>query len=226
MDKTTDLDIKRIEAYATMPTQPDAEKMTVFMYEVRAMAQEILRLRGKRLVELSKKMSYFLRHNPGRANLALDDQGYVSVKKLLRALGDKAVRADIDAIITGMDKVRFQFSEDGERIRACQGHSTPDVTIDYVEQTPPDFLYHGTSEKNAGAIADSGSILPMKRQYVHLSADHKTAMDVGKRHGVPTALVIAAGDMWKHGFKFYKADNGVWLVSEIPVKYLVASSHR
>lgn len=37
---------ERIEYYTQLPTQPDGEGRTVFMYEVRRMAHELLALRG------------------------------------------------------------------------------------------------------------------------------------------------------------------------------------
>ena len=59
-----------------------------------------------------------------------------------------------------------------------------------------------------------------ERHYVHLSIDTKTAVAVGKRHGKPVVLKINALAMFQQGFKFYLADNGVWLTENVPNQFL------
>ena len=60
----------------------------------------------------------------------------------------------------------------------------------------------------------------MSRHHVHLSADPETARIVGGRHGQPVVLSVDARGMSLAGFKFYRSDNGVWLVDEVPPEYL------
>jgi putative RNA 2'-phosphotransferase len=45
-------------------------------------------------------------------------------------------------------------------------------------------------------------------------------MQVGKRHGKPAVLRVAAIEMQGDGFKFYCADNGVWLTDSVPPRFL------
>lgn len=52
MDKQDQLPLNRIEYYQTLPTQPDG--CTVFMYEVRRMAQELAELRRQSVIEPNK----------------------------------------------------------------------------------------------------------------------------------------------------------------------------
>ncbi len=52
MDKQDQLPLSRIEYYQTLPTQPDG--CTVFMYEVRRMAQELAELRRQSVIEPNK----------------------------------------------------------------------------------------------------------------------------------------------------------------------------
>lgn len=68
-------------------------------------------------------------------------------------------------------KQRYAFSLGEKEIRAKQGHSFP-VQMDFREANPPEVLYHGTSKKSFGTIAEHG-LLPMSCQYVHLSLDIK-----------------------------------------------------
>jgi len=60
---------------------------------------------------------------------------------------------------------------------------------------------------------------PGERQQVHLSENEKTARDVGLRHGKPVILRIDALGMHAQGFRFYRAENGVWLTGHVPVAF-------
>ena len=71
----------------------------------------------------------------------------------------------------------------------------------------------------ADTILEQG-LLPMSRQYVHLSTDMRTAINVGTRHGRPSIFTVSAQDMHRNGIEFFKADNGVWLTKNVPVVYL------
>jgi len=121
--------------------------------------------------------------------------------------------------VTTSDKKRFSISEDGLRIRAVQGHSTESVDINYVEQVPPEFLYHGTATRFLESIRKEG-LLPGSRQYVHLSQDEQTAFAVGRRHGKSVVLKIKALLMYEQGFKFFQAENGVWLTDTVSLVFI------
>ena len=60
----------------------------------------------------------------------------------------------------------------------------------------------------------------MKRHHVHLSADTKTAEQVGSRRGNPIVLVVNTAQMYQDGHVFYISDNGVWLTDHVPPRYL------
>ena len=60
----------------------------------------------------------------------------------------------------------------------------------------------------------------MSRLYVHLSKDIETALQVGKRHGIPVILKIYSGAMYKDGQPFYLSKNGVWLVEKVDTNYI------
>lgn len=171
----------------------------------------------KTLTKRSKRLSYVLRHKPESANIKLDAQGFTSVQTLLDSL--KWQRDDLDFIVKNNNKKRFEFSDDGLKIRARQGHSI-DVDLGYKEIEPPDFLYHGTTKDRAEAILSSQGLEKMKRHHVHLSPDVETAKNVGSRHGKPVILTILAKQMYNTGYKFYKTKNNVWLVDSVPVRYI------
>ena len=173
---------------------------------------------SRQLSEISKFLSFVLRHQPDSIGITLDLEGWTDISALITAAANDGRQLDrdlIQAVVTTSDKKRFAISEDGLRIRAVQGHSTESVDINYVKQVPPEFLYHGTATRFLESIRKDG-LLPGSRQYVHLSQDEQTALAVGQRHGKPVALKIKALLMHEQGFNFLKAENGVWLTSAVP----------
>ncbi len=174
-------------------------------------------------VRLSKEVSYVLRHAPWEYGLELDEGGFVPVDQLLTALNDRSegnrtvTADDLHAIIRSSDKKRHEIV-DG-KIRACYGHTTP-IKIAREQATPPSVLYHGTARRFLVAIFTDG-LKPMARQYVHLSADIDTARRVGaRRDSEPAVLAVDAALAAKDGCSFYIGNNKVWLVDEVPAKYL------
>ena len=155
--------------------------------------------------EISKRLSYVLRHRPDSIGITLDAAGWVAVDELER-------------VVATNDKQRFAFNADGSMIRALQGHSTP-VTLGHPTAVPPELLYHGTVERFLPDILRDG-LKPGARHDVHLSPDEATARRVGARRGQPVILVIRAGDMHRDGHAFQIADNGVWLTPHVPPRYI------
>jgi len=177
----------------------------------------------KLLTKRSKFLSLVLRHKPEKINITLDKNGWVPVLSLLSALdiygGMTLTLEELKEIVETNDKKRFAFSADGAMIRANQGHSV-EVDLDWPEQTPDAFLYHGTVQKYLDDIKAEG-LKKMNRHHVHLSNDISTAINVGARRGQPVILVIDAKSMCRNGHKFYLSDNGVWLTDRVPSKYII-----
>ena len=175
------------------------------------------------LVRLSKTISHALRHKPEDYGLMLDAEGWVAVDDLLEALrrrlGSRRVidLASIKTIIVESEKQRFEL-HDG-KIRAFYGHSTS-TKIEREAVTPPELLYHGTTYEAAQAILREG-LRSMKRQYVHLSTDAKTARIVGlRRTGKPVILRISALEAHQQGIKFYLGNEDIWMADEIPPTFI------
>jgi len=171
--------------------------------------------------ELSKFLSYVLRHAPQSIGLTLDANGWADVEDLLArapAAGHTFDRATLHDVVARSDKKRFTLSEDGSRIRAAQGHSVA-IDLDIAPMIPPAMLFHGTATRNVAAILTEG-LKPGRRQKVHLSLDEETASKVGQRHGKPVVLRIDAAGMHAHGLSFWRAENGVWLTDHVPPQFL------
>lgn len=172
--------------------------------------------------EVSKFLSYVLRHEPQAIGLTLDREGWADMAALIdgaRGSGRELDAALIRAVVDGSDKKRFAISADGLRIRAVQGHSTDSVAIAFAEKVPPALLYHGTATRFLESIMRAG-LKPGERQYVHLSGDIETAVAVGQRYGIPVVLTIDARQMHQQGFRFFQAENGVWLTSHVPPPFM------
>lgn len=170
---------------------------------------------------LSKFLSWILRHQPEAIGLSLDPNGWADIRLLLEKAAQHQHPMDMDTlkhIVATNPKQRFSLDATQTRIRANQGHSIS-VDLALVPQQPPALLYHGTAISNAASI-DGQGILKQQRQHVHLSSDIATATQVGSRHGKPYIFTVAAADMHRDGFVFYRSENGVWLTDSVPPQYL------
>ena len=175
-----------------------------------------------RLTELSKEISYALRHAPWEYELEMDEEGWVPIEQLLDALHRKndwksITQEDIQQMIDISEKKRHENV--GSRIRAFYGHSIP-MKISKIQSKPPEILYHGTARRFMESIMKNG-LSPQSRQYVHLSQDVETAQNVGKRHGdKPYILRIDSLRAWNDGISFYYGNEKVWLADTVPSIYI------
>lgn len=173
-------------------------------------------------IKVSKFLSLVLRHEPELIGITLDAGGWVRVSELLHACqahGQTLTLTGLHQLVARDDKQRFSLSEDGQMIRANQGHSVP-VELGYVAAIPPDILYHGTVEKFLPSIREEG-LKRGARHHVHLSPDLQTAQNVGRRRGKPINLKVAGGRMYRDGHEFFRSANGVWLTEHVPREYLI-----
>ena len=177
----------------------------------------------KNFTELSKEISYALRHAPWEYELEMDENGFVPLLQLISSINESGhynrgiFDSDIEYIIETSEKKRFEIV-DG-KIRALYGHSIP-MFIKKDEGIPPDVLYHGTTDRAYPEIEKNG-LLPMARQYVHMSVDTKMANQVAKRrYGGTVILKIDAKAAVADGIKFYVGNDMVWLANAIPPKYI------
>lgn len=175
------------------------------------------------LTKRSKYLSLLLRHKPEAGKIVLDKNGWAKVSDLID--GDKAgfKLKELQEIVTADEKGRYEFDNTPfphTKIRAVQGHSIENIEIELEKAIPPGELFHGTKMTVLSMINKEG-LKPMARQFVHLSADKKTAEDVAnRRKGDSVILNIDSCKMAADGITFYKAKNGVWLTNSVHPKYI------
>lgn len=166
---------------------------------------------------ISKTLSYILRHKPEKFNIILDKNGYAPVDDILKGLDIDMVT--LENIVSSDNKGRYSFNSDKSMIRANQGHSV--ISIPYKKGIPPTILYHGTKKEYLNNIKKKG-LLPMNRSHVHLSSDIDTATNVAsRRKGDSIILKIDTKKMINDNIIFYISDNGIWLVDEVSPKYII-----
>lgn len=161
----------------------------------------------------SHDLSYLLRHDK---TYAFETGGWRSVENLVREQG--FTFEQLCDLVANDDKGRFEFNEDKTMIRALYGHSVQ-VDMDYSCCTPPEILYHGTSMNADVSILDNG-LIPRSRNYVHLTNDNDAALETGSRHGAPVTIRVKALEMFNAGYEFYNPTKGIWLVREVPKKFI------
>lgn len=172
--------------------------------------------------KLSKEISYALRHSPWKYDLEVNENGWVNIDQLLISLKKNQnwkdlTIDDIKSMIESSNKKRHEIFNN--KIRALYGHSFSNK-IEMKEKIPPRFLYHGTTRRFLNKIKDKG-LLPIKRQYVHLSSDIETAQTVGKRRDSnPIILKILSLKAYREGQKFYHANDKIWLSKKIDNNYI------
>jgi len=174
-----------------------------------------------RTVELSKTLSWLLRHGAGEAGVTMDAAGWVPVAELLAHL--HIGRDLLEEVVRTNRKRRLELV--GDRVRACQGHSTAHtpVTREALEaswrvHTAEGSLYHGTTVEATASIAREG-LVPRQRTHVHLAPDPDS--EVGKRAATPVLLEVDSQRLRAAGERIFVAANGVVLVRRVPAACIV-----
>jgi putative RNA 2'-phosphotransferase len=172
-------------------------------------------------VRRSRRLSWLLRHGADEAGLAMDAAGWASVADVLALLDLEP--AELERVVAENDKGRLEL--DGDRIRACQGHSTAGTPVEagaleasWALHEGDDDLWHGTSREVVASILRDG-LHPARRTHVHL-ADARDSR-VGKRARVDVLLRISASRIRAAGHDLYRSPNGVVLARAVPADAII-----
>ncbi|KAI9151193.1 tRNA 2'-phosphotransferase [Blastocladiella emersonii ATCC 22665] len=186
-------------------------------------------------VQLSKLMSFALRHGASELGLTMAADGYVAVDELL-ALPKfrKYTLGSVQQVVATNDKQRFALREDAATgawyVRANQGHSLASVT--QLELTPlteaagniPAVAVHGTTRAAWALIARDG-LRVMRRHHVHCAKGLPGADGVvsGMRRSSEVHVYVDVARAVRDGMSWFESANGVVLSAGfdgvIPPKY-------
>lgn len=176
----------------------------------------------ERREELSKAVSYALRHRPWEFELELDPDGWVRVDQLVDGLRSDPrfadlTRSDLEELVATAPRRRHELIEG--RIRAVYGHSAPVVAAPRPV-TELGTLYHGTSRRTVTSILREG-LRPRGRRFVHLSSTIEIALQVGRRKDPePVLLEVDAARALEAGIEFYRASDEIVLVAAVPPEFV------
>ena len=169
--------------------------------------------------QLSKFISYILGHNPDEFGLVLDQDGFIKIKELLKAIteedGWKYVRrSHIDEILITMPGPPVEIKENLIRAKIHGALPKPKPA-----QNLPRLLYTCVRKKAYPAVLDKG-IYPTGYNQVILSSSREMAERIGKRTDqTPILITILAQKSAADGVVFYQAGNSIYLAESIPAGY-------
>ena len=170
-------------------------------------------------VRLSKSLAWLLRHNAESEGFTFLEGGYLPVEEVLKHRRFAGFTlADVEEVVRDNDKQRFAVTvgEDGRLlIRANQGHSISNVSVDMEEITSPDEatkVIHGTNFKAWNEIKKKG-LSRMKRNHIHFAAGEPGSEGVisGMRGSAQVYIYIDLHRAMADGLKFFRSSNNVIL---------------
>uniref|UniRef100_A0A7S4MKR7 2'-phosphotransferase n=1 Tax=Vannella robusta TaxID=1487602 RepID=A0A7S4MKR7_9EUKA len=182
-----------------------------------------------RKIRLSKGMSYLLRHGAKKERVPIDEKGFILVDDMLNHKSLKGFNQDhVLEVVKECPKQRFFVETRGDQkyIRANQGHSLKDVTVDMEQIVDPTDIVavHGTYYRPWNSIQATG-LSKMNRQHIHLSAGEPGDSGVisGMRNTAEIMIYVDVASAIRDGIVFLRSANNVILTSGIdgmlPAKY-------
>ncbi|OAV93954.1 hypothetical protein PTTG_12593 [Puccinia triticina 1-1 BBBD Race 1] len=185
-------------------------------------------------VNLSKTLSYILRHGALKEKLEIRADGCIRLDELLRRPKMKNhTFEDIKRVVAENDKQRFAIIEEAQAdgtiiryIRANQGHSLKEVDQpDLTPFTDPSELptaVHGTYLKAWKSIAQEG-LKPMKRTHMHFAKGllGEEGVISGMRASCDVFIYLDIEKCFQDGIKFFLSSNEVILTEGLPDSKLI-----
>jgi RNA:NAD 2'-phosphotransferase (TPT1/KptA family) len=182
---------------------------------------------SSRELKISKTLSQILRHRALEFDIEVLPDGFCHLDEVLACpwlSGLKTTQADVERIVAGNDKKRFELKGDGRvMIRAVQGHSMKVVDDSQLLQTMdlknlPDCCVHGTYRKHFESIKRKGLLAGGRqgqsyRNHVHFSSFNPGDERVisGMRYDCQIAIWIDLKKAVQDGVPFYISTNQVIL---------------
>ena len=170
------------------------------------------------LRQFSKLLSYILGRRPYEFGLVLDENGFVSIQMLLKAIGEekdwKFIReAHFHELLLREPEPPIELA--GSRIRSVDRSHLPMHTI---SPDPPKLLYVCVRQKAHAHVLEKG-ISPSAYSQVVLSSDRDMALRMGRRNDPKAVLLsVFCNKCREQGVLFYQAGGSLFTAGHIPPK--------
>lgn len=172
------------------------------------------------MMNVSKTMSYLLRHGATKENIAIRKDGYVLVDDLLKHKNLKNANVDmIKQIVENDKKTRYNLKTENNKlyIRANQGHSIiiDDLELEKINKNSlvTDCI-HGTYYE-AWKIIKNNGLSKMGRNHIHFAMGLPGSSNVisGMRSSCEVIIYMDVNKCLDDGIELFKSKNGVLLSS-------------
>ncbi|MBI5589046.1 MAG: RNA 2'-phosphotransferase [Deltaproteobacteria bacterium] len=170
------------------------------------------------LRRLSKLLLYILGRRPYEFGLVLDENGFVSMKVLLKAIWEekdwKFIReAHFHELLLREPEPQIEIAEG--RIRSVDRSHLPKHTI---SPDPPKLLYVCVRQKAHAHVLEKG-ISPSAYSRVVLSSDRDMALRMGRRNDPKAVLLsVFCNKCKEQGVIFYQAGGSLVTAEHIPAR--------
>ena len=175
----------------------------------------------------SRFLTMILRHRAADFGIPIDENGWVAVSDLIpfvrRQQTEPFTIDTLHNIVAADRKHRFEFSRDGNRVRACQGHSMGHLKMSDLRKLSvsdvPLFptVVHGTDEEALEAIRRCGYMSRMGRLHMHFAVGEPkdSAVVSGMRSSASVYIYLDLEKAIRSGVDFYLSSNNVILTEGI-----------
>jgi putative RNA 2'-phosphotransferase len=175
--------------------------------------------RPKRSNELRKLMAYVLGRRPDEFGLVPDQEGFVRIKDLIKAISEEPdwgyVRnSHIHEVLITSPERPFIVKEDRIKAAGCDAAIRP-----VTGSVPPKLLYHCVRRRAYPVVCEKG-ITPMGQHRVFLATTQEMALRVGKRRdSEPVLLTVQARRAHEAGISSVRQGELIYMVDHVPVGY-------
>jgi putative RNA 2'-phosphotransferase len=166
---------------------------------------------------LLKLMTYVLERHPDEFGLVPDDDGFIRMKDLIKAIMEEegwgfVRQSHINEVLITFRDHSFFVEED--RIRAMNAQES---AVRVAGVTPPKLLYHCVRRTAYPVVYERG-IGPMGPHHVFLATTDALALRIGKRRDPkPVLLTVQALRASQQGVAFSRQGEAIYLVDNVPV---------
>ena len=167
--------------------------------------------------QLEKFMSYILGRRPDEFGLVLDENGFVRLKDLLKAISEEpgwgyVRKSHIHEVL--MISREDSFVMENDRIKAVASNNALNQDKQIV---PPGLLYHCVRRRAYPVVFREG-ITPLGQAGVFLATTKDLALRIGKRRDTaPVLLTVHADKAFEAGIRFSRQGEFIYITDHVPV---------